>query len=751
MVIVRNPEFHIAQPVFINFPDVNEFASKDLFAPHPTKPSLWKYVSRWDDIIVFSNGEKLQPVTFESSMMTSPDIKGCIVIGQGRFQAILLLEPQDPTMATTDLVSKAWPYVQLANASTVKHGRIARDCILVTQPEKPLPRAGKGTIQRATANQIYPREIDDFYTSLQQDGANVIRSRIAEIDMSDVEATESSLIQLLQQDLDAGNMSGDDDFFAFGMDSLQVINLVRVINGARPAEAIDAKSVYDHPTMSKLAHFLHEQSSTGYDYDDDSDDEELKQSWLAMDELYSKMTARQPSPGGKAQNFRRFAPLSWLRSSSSGPVIQPDGGRVAWSQVLAMFLVNLNNWGLVNSFGVFQTFYETKLLANHSPSEIAWIGTLQGALLLIIGVVSGPLFDKGYFKVTLTAASIGLVLALMMLSVSTTYYEIMLSQGVLLGICQGLLYTPSVALVPVYFKRRRGLALGLATGGGSIGGVLYSVIFYRLLTEIGFEWAVRVVAFIAIATLGVAVILSKPLGPRRATRLFDRVAFKEVSYVAFLCSAFRESSCDMHTAMAVLTSYVVLLAGLFVPFFLVTIYSTGHLGVSASLSNYLLCVVNAAQFVGRVLPSWLSDFRYKQLGPELYLFLGEFALGILGFWWAAVHNVGGYIAWLVLYGFFSGAAITVPAIVLPFVCPNLAVYGTRIGMLYGSAGLGLLISTPIATTINTNNLFLGAQMWTGAVCLCASLLFLVTAVEARRRRLLYEMGKGGRKGRMHRQ
>ena len=165
----------------------------------------------------------------------------------------------------------------------------------------------------------------------------------------------------------------------------------------------------------------------------------------------------------------------------------PDGGSTAWLQVLASFLINVNNWGLVNSFGVFQAFYERELLADQSASTIAWIGTLQGSLLLIVGVLSGPLFDRGYFRALLIGAGLTLVFALMMLSLATDYWQVILSQGVLVGLCCGLLYIPSVALMPLYFKDRRGLALGLATSGASVGGVIYPIVFRRLLTELGFR------------------------------------------------------------------------------------------------------------------------------------------------------------------------------------------------------------------------------------------------------------------------
>lgn len=455
MCIVRKPTWEIAQPVFVTFPELNEFCSKDLFSKHPTKTGLWKYVSRLDDVIVFSNGEKLNPVSFEGLITTSPYVKGCVVIGQGRFQAALLIEPL--THDDPEILNKIWPIVERANEPSLKHGRIAKDHVFFTQIEKPLPRAGKGTVQRAAANRLYAAQIDALYNDLQTGHQRILLGTFAE--------TRASVTEYLCKELDIEALGADQEFFTYGLDSLQLINLVRAINASR-AIPIDTKLVYDNATVERLTSALLEQDTKRYDFNNDSDDEELKKSWLAMDEMYDEMTARMPDRQRERRRFRK------QKSQTVKPVVQPDGGTVAWLQVLSMFLVNVNNWGLVNSFGVFQAFYEEIYLSEYSASSIAWIGTIQGALLLIVGVVSGPLFDRGYFKTTLLTGSIGLVFALMMLSLSRNYYSVMLTQGVLLGIWEGLLYIPSLALVPVWFKRNRGLAIGLSTGGGSIGGVI---------------------------------------------------------------------------------------------------------------------------------------------------------------------------------------------------------------------------------------------------------------------------------------
>ncbi|KAL9083639.1 MAG: hypothetical protein Q9159_005648 [Coniocarpon cinnabarinum] len=724
MVHVRNAELDLVQPVFITFPHLQEFCTKDLFIKHPTKPGLWKYGSRLDDLIVFSNGEKFNPTTMEGAIMSAPDVKGCVIIGQGRFQACALIEPKDTSQPPDQLLDRVWPVIQRANEHAVKQGRIAKELVFFTKPEKPLARAAKGTIQRAASNKLYAEEVNRVYESMENgrsrdpNGRKPSTKHLAIIDLSSPEATVSSLTRFLAGEADLHVSDMADDFFSMGMDSLQLISLVRAINAARPSQPLDTKHVYEHPSIQQLSAFLHSDDVTESFQGYDSDDEDMKASWVAMDQTFNDYTKQVDNAHGKRSSRREF-----VHSSNAGPIFQPDGGLTAWLQVLASFLININNWGLVNTFGVFQAYYETTLIPGQSVFDISWVGTLQGALLLTVGVISGPLFDLGYFRAIVIAASTGVVFALMMLSLATEYYQILLSQGVLLGICSGLLYIPSVALMPVYFKHRRGLALGVATCGGSIGGVLYPIAFQHLLQSVGFGWATRIIGFVALGTLGCAVIILKPLGPRTRRQLVDVRAFTDVSYLAFSSAAF------------------LVFAALLVPFFLAPTFDTQQLHTTSDIKNYWLPLLNVGQFFGRLLPSIYSDYNHRFMGPEGLMFFAEFAAGAMGFAWLGVKSVGGFVPWLLIYGFLSGMITTLPAIVLPFICPNMATYGTRLGMLYACAGVGLLVSTPIAAALNTRTgNFHGSMYWIGAACVAAALSFAIAGWDARKRRLLFEMG-----------
>lgn len=68
----------------------------------------------------------------------------------------------------------------------------------------------------------------------------------------------------------------------------------------------------------------------------------------------------------------------------------PNGGWLAWSQVVGAWAIFFNTWGIVNIFGSFQTFYETGALFEESSSNISWIGAVQSFLLLLVGALTGP-------------------------------------------------------------------------------------------------------------------------------------------------------------------------------------------------------------------------------------------------------------------------------------------------------------------------------------------------------------------------
>lgn len=124
---------------------------------------------------------------------------------------------------------------------------------------------------------------------------------------------------------------------------------------------------------------------------------------------------------------------------------------------------------MINTYGVYQTYYEISVLQLSTPSAISWIGSIQSCLLMVVGAATGPVYDAGYFRELLWGGSFLVVFGHMMLSLSTKYYQVLLSQAFCIGIGTGLLFVPGVAILSTYFNSRLAFATGAAAVGSSLG------------------------------------------------------------------------------------------------------------------------------------------------------------------------------------------------------------------------------------------------------------------------------------------
>ncbi|KAL2129356.1 hypothetical protein VTI74DRAFT_7905 [Chaetomium olivicolor] len=113
--------------------------------------------------------------------------------------------------------------------------------------------------------------------------------------------------------------------------------------------------------------------------------------------------------------------------SSWNPLPPPDGGMQAWIAVACTHLVVMNTWGIVNSFGLFQTHYTTAL--GHPPSDISWIGSIQIFLLFFVGALTGRLTDAGYFRHVFALGVAFQILGIFTTSAATQYWQLLPTQG----------------------------------------------------------------------------------------------------------------------------------------------------------------------------------------------------------------------------------------------------------------------------------------------------------------------------------
>ena len=75
------------------------------------------------------------------------------------------------------------------------------------------------------------------------------------------------------------------------------------------------------------------------------------------------------------------------------------------------------------------------------------------------------------------------VFGLMMASLSTKYYQILLSQSICSALGASALFTAATSPVGSWFLKRRALAFGIVASGSSLGGVILPLVFSTYYTR----------------------------------------------------------------------------------------------------------------------------------------------------------------------------------------------------------------------------------------------------------------------------
>ncbi|KAJ6496067.1 MFS general substrate transporter [Mycena sanguinolenta] len=355
----------------------------------------------------------------------------------------------------------------------------------------------------------------------------------------------------------------------------------------------------------------------------------------------------------------------------------PDGGLRAWLIVLGAFFSVFSSFGYVNSWGVFQAYYELDLLKDSTSSAIAWIGSIQTALSFGIAIWMGRLFDNGFFAVPAACASVALVTSAILTGQCTEFWHFLLCQGFGTGIASGMIFGPTLAVVSHWFKRRRSTALGIVAAGGSVGGLLIPIMVQNLIPRIGFPWTTRVVALLLLFTTGIMnLCLRRRLAPVKTSGgVFNWRAFK---YKPFRLYTLAISVCFF--GLYTLLTYIDV--------------SATNAGVDPSFDVYLLAVANTSSGFGRVMTGLLAD----RIGCMSVMIPGTLLAAIVTYIWPFAHTLPSLIAIAIVYGFASGVFVSLQAVPLIHM-GDMSDVGRRTGTLFSILSLSALAGPPISGAI----------------------------------------------------
>ncbi|KAN0063609.1 hypothetical protein ACQY0O_004057 [Thecaphora frezii] len=412
--------------------------------------------------------------------------------------------------------------------------------------------------------------------------------------------------------------------------------------------------------------------------------------------------------------------LASLPSAGEGePAPAPDGGFKAWLVVAGTFLMIMTNFGLLTSYGVFQTYYVANQLRHLAPSTVSWIGSIQTFCIFFGSFFFGKLCDDFGPRWILIVGSVMTFVSLLLVSFCYEFYQFVLAQGLLFGIGGSMLFLPSCAIVGQYFDKRRGLAMGIIIGAASFGGIVWPLVLSALFAspKLGFEWGTRISALLLAGLLALSNAVMKPrLKPNRSLSSGSGAAAKGTQPASLPWKSAYQVFANVDYTIFVIGIFFMWI-NFFVPYFQISSYAK-MVGFDTNMASRCITIMNTASLFGRILSGPLAD-RWGRFNC-LFIFGLLSSVSLLLLWPipGLTDTRAGVMLLSVFYGLFSGGSIAIASAC----CAQLSTpreLGTRLGMLWTSAAPGLLIGPVVATKLVAamHGSYLGLAMWAGLLSL----------------------------------
>jgi len=339
------------------------------------------------------------------------------------------------------------------------------------------------------------------------------------------------------------------------------------------------------------------------------------------------------------------------------------------------------------------------------------------------GPIWGKVFDNYGPRYLLLVGTFLHVFGLMMTSLSSKYYQILLSQGFVSSLGSSMVFSACTGSVGTWFFKKRAASFGIMASGSSLGGVIFPIMVPRLIKEVGFPWTMRICAFVILGMLIITNLTVKSrLSPR--PQKIDVMEFirplKQTSF-SLLCIA----SFFFFFGTFLPFNYLILQFVHSQPRFMnmLTLFPRAQqLGMSQDLAQYLLAMLNASSIFGRILPGIAADKfgRFNTMITTCALS----SIIILAIWLPAKGNAP-IIVFAILYGFTSGAFVSLGPALIAQVSPIREI-GVRNGTFFLFVSIAGLTGNPIGGALVGQNHgdYLYLQIFCGTTMVVGTLIYV---------------------------
>jgi MFS family permease len=348
-----------------------------------------------------------------------------------------------------------------------------------------------------------------------------------------------------------------------------------------------------------------------------------------------------------------------------------------WIIVAGAFLVFFSAYGAQYSFGV---FFSALLDEFHwSRASLAGVFSLYALLYPVVGFPAGRLTDRWGPRAVIATGAIFLGVGLAGMSLVTRLWQPYVLYGGIAALGMGTAYVPCSTTVVKWFVRRRGLAVGIASSGGSVGTFVLPPLAQVLVAAVG--WRAAYVIF------GAAIFIVLSLVARLMRRDPESVGLHPDGDAAPIAVDTVARGWPVRRALRSRAFWMLgaAFAATWMPVFIPLVHMVPFardLGYSPLTGAWVVSTLGAGAVIGRLVMGGVSDRIGRK--PAIAISMALQAVGFLGFLLAGLGPALLFGTALV-FGYSYGATSTLfPAIVGDFFGRGQA--GALVGVLFAMAG-----------------------------------------------------------------
>jgi len=386
-----------------------------------------------------------------------------------------------------------------------------------------------------------------------------------------------------------------------------------------------------------------------------------------------------------------------LKNESADVYEPPDGSFRGYAVMISAFMCNGILFGIINTYSVIYLSLQRQLKESGdelASSKASLVGSLTIGATFFFSPVSGILVDKLGLRTTTFLGGILTTTGMFISSLHiNTPFEpekvsiLYVSYGLMFGTGAALAYTPTLAILGHYFKKKMGIVNGFVTAGSSVFTFLMPPFLTEIEQQYGLKNCLRTMMVMSSFIILFSIIY-KPLQPPPPKKP-EKINKSRCYNVTRSIINFDNWKRKKYVVWAI--SIPVALFGYFVPYV--------HIGkfieekFPENNKNLPLMCIGIASGIGRLVFGYISDL--PRVDRILLQQISFYFIGLMTIFVPLTSNYNLLLLAVLALGIFDGCFISLLGPIAYDFCGSHGA-AQAIGFLLGLCSFGLTIGPPLA-------------------------------------------------------